>query len=68
MGHKINLLSKEYLEFKRRLCNHDWYYHMSDDYSVYTHGMQAENELEELARQKGWMSTFNQARRLAYGR
>lgn len=60
MGCHMNLLSKEFLQFKRRLCNHDWYYQQSDDYTVYSNGLQEELELQTIAEQNNWQKAFDQ--------
>lgn len=38
-------------QFKEALAGHDWYYNMSDDYSVYCRGRDQANKIHNLRRQ-----------------
>jgi len=51
------MIETDWEKFERLVTNHDWYYHYSDDYSVYAAGNRRMNEIRSLMEKLGDKAT-----------
>ena len=54
--------------FIKRIKDLDWYYHMSDDYSVYRTGEAQRKYYEELVRKNGikWQAAWDKQKNIVF--